>query len=405
MVKPLGAVAREKADGPAGSSRLTIFLCFLVALIEGFELQAAGVAAPGLAPALGLTPTQLSGFFSASTIGMLIGAYVGGSLSDRHGRKHVLLLSVAAFGIFSLLTGLAPSYFWLVVARFLTGVGLGGALPNIIALSAENNAEGSARAVALTYSGTPLGGALAGLVFAFSTQWEWIFFIGALLPLAIVPALLLYLPDHRRSESGRGLAPDIGVRAALFGHGRLGSTLALWLGFFLALLVLYLMLNWTPMLLAMRGFERPYIALFQVVLNVAGAICCMFAARWLDGPRRFVIAGAAFGIVAIFLALVAVIPGEISYIIPIAVGFGAGMIISQSVLYAIAPQIYPAEHRGAGVGAAISVGRTGSVVGPVVGGVMLSSGISPVNLLIWLIPIILISGSSAMFVMLRKPNT
>jgi AAHS family 3-hydroxyphenylpropionic acid transporter len=95
------SLTREERD----RSRLTIGLCLLVALLEGFDLQAAGVAAPKLAPAMGLSPGVLSWFFSASTLGMFIGAFAGGWLSDRKGRKFVLVLSVALFGLCSILTG------------------------------------------------------------------------------------------------------------------------------------------------------------------------------------------------------------------------------------------------------------------------------------------------------------
>ena len=148
----------------ATPSRLvvTIGLCFMVALMEGLDLQAAGIAAVGMAQAFALDKMQMGWIFSAGILGLLPGALVGGMLADRHGRKRILLGSVLLFGLFSLATALAWSFPTLLLARLLTGVGLGAALPNLIALTSE--AAGSrfrGRAVSLMYCGVPIGAALA----------------------------------------------------------------------------------------------------------------------------------------------------------------------------------------------------------------------------------------------------
>src|SRR5580693_1440614 len=124
----------QASDGAA--ARRTILFCVLAALCEGIDLQAAGVAAGGLVAQYHPTPDQLANFFSASTFGLFIGAIVGGWLADRIGRKWVLVVSIALFGVFSLLTPLAWDIRSLAYVRLLTGLGLGGAFPNIIALVA-----------------------------------------------------------------------------------------------------------------------------------------------------------------------------------------------------------------------------------------------------------------------------
>lgn len=151
-------------DNDCNPSRLvvTIGLCFMVALMEGLDLQAAGIAAVGMAQAFALDKMQMGWIFSAGILGLLPGALVGGMLADRHGRKRILLGSVLLFGLFSLATALAWSFPTLLLARLLTGVGLGAALPNLIALTSE--AAGSrfrGRAVSLMYCGVPIGAALA----------------------------------------------------------------------------------------------------------------------------------------------------------------------------------------------------------------------------------------------------
>ena len=148
----------------ASNSRLmlTVGLCFMVALMEGLDLQAAGIAAVGMAQAFALDKMQMGWIFSAGILGLLPGALVGGMLADRYGRKRILLGSVLLFGLFSIATALVWNYPTLLLARLLTGVGLGAALPNLIALTSE--AAGPrfrGRAVSLMYCGVPIGAALA----------------------------------------------------------------------------------------------------------------------------------------------------------------------------------------------------------------------------------------------------
>jgi MFS family permease len=116
---------------------LVVFVCFLVATIEGYDIQAFGVASPKLVHELGLGPGQQGWAGAAAMIGLMIGAIVGGRLADRIGRKPVLLASVALFGLFTLATAMSPSYEVLLWARLATGLGLGGALPNLIAVANE----------------------------------------------------------------------------------------------------------------------------------------------------------------------------------------------------------------------------------------------------------------------------
>ena len=135
---------------------LTVGLCFLVALMEGLDLQAAGIAAVGIAQAFALDKMQMGWIFSAGILGLLPGALVGGMLADRYGRKRILIASVALFGLFSLATAISWDFSSLVFARLMTGVGLGAALPNLIALTSE--AAGPrfrGTAVSLMYCGVP----------------------------------------------------------------------------------------------------------------------------------------------------------------------------------------------------------------------------------------------------------
>lgn len=393
------------ATAPTSLHRRTIVLCVLVALLEGFDLQSAGVAAPKLAPALGLSPYVLSWFFSASTLGMFVGAFLGGWLSDKVGRKLVLVLSVAVFGLCSVLTGAATTPSLLIAARALTGIGLGGALPNLIALVSENSPpDRKGRAVALMYCGTPLGGAIATVASLYTTHWQAIFHLGGVLPLVLTPVLLAFLPTSKAQAAIQAL-PDAraasGKTGLLAGH-RAARTLLLWGSFFATLLVLYLLLNWTPSLLKARGFGRAEIGLFQIVFNVAGGVACILAAPLLDRARWVGLTMIVYAIIAAFLGLLAFTTANLWVLIPVAAGLGAGVLVAQAILYALAPRLYEVSERGAGVGAAVSVGRLGSAVGPVLAGIVLTLGLSPSNLLLTVIPIAVVGGLAAAVLALRQ---
>ena len=257
----------------ASNSRLmvTVGLCFMVALMEGLDLQAAGIAAVGMAQAFALDKMQMGWIFSAGILGLLPGALAGGMLADRYGRKRILLGSVLLFGLFSIATALAWNYPTLLLARLLTGVGLGAALPNLIALTSE--AAGPrfrGRAVSLMYCGVPIGAALAAALgfFGLAAAWQTVFWVGGIVPLLLVPLLLRWLPESpvfQRSAQGVPLR-------ALLAPGNATATLLLWLCYFFTLLVVYMLINWLPMLLVGQGFSASEAAGVMFVLQF-GAAC------------------------------------------------------------------------------------------------------------------------------------
>ena len=215
---------------PAQLTR-TIALCFLVALMEGLDLQAAGIAAQGMALAFDLDKLHMGWVFSAGIFGLLPGAFLGGLLADRIGRKRVLMASVALFGLFSLVTALAWDFNSLLLARCLTGIGLGAALPNLIALTSEvAGPRLRGTAVSLMYCGVPLGAALAAMIgiAELGSHWQTVFYVGGLVPLLIVPVYTVVdthiTPNPVVIVIG-GLLTGIGTRLAngcTSGHGVCG---------------------------------------------------------------------------------------------------------------------------------------------------------------------------------------
>jgi AAHS family 3-hydroxyphenylpropionic acid transporter len=406
MIDPRGGRA---SDG-SRVSIITVSLCYLIALFEGFDLQSAGVAAPKLGPAFHLQPAQLGWFFSSSTFGLMLGAAIGGRLSDRFGRKRVLIASVAMFGLMSVATGLAPNFETLLLARFLTGLGIGGALPNLVALVSENSSPTRKNtSIGVLYAGLPSGGAFVSLVAALgkSADWSTIFFFGGIAPIVAIPLLVFALPESRELHVPAGAkrtetAARSSIPFALFGDGRAARTLSLWLSFFLALLTMYLLLNWLPTLLVSRGMSKPDASLVQLSLNLFGALASVGTGLMMDRFSLWKVVVGSFVSAAVCLLMLANVTPDLT--IALVVGGLVGMTMSstQALMYAIAPGVYPTAIRGTGVGSAVAVGRLGSAAGPLLAAVLLTGGGTARSVLQVLVPVMLIGGASAVFLVRTK---
>lgn len=389
---------------PYATSRLmlTIGLCFLVALMEGLDLQAAGIAAEGIARAFSLDSMQMGWIFSAGILGLLPGALVGGMLADRYGRKRVLIASVALFGVFSLATALSWSFFTLVFARLMTGVGLGAALPNLIALTSE--AAGPrfrGTAVSLMYCGVPIGAALAAMLgFAgVATAWQTVFWVGGVIPLLLVPLLMRWLPE---SAVFAGQTPGAPPLRALFAPATASATLLLWLCYFFTLLVVYMLINWLPMLLVEQGFQPSQAARVMFSLQIGAAAGTLILGALMDKLRPLAMSLLIYsGMLASLLAL-----GTVSsFSGMLMAGFIAGLFATggQSVLYALAPLFYSTDIRATGVGTAVAVGRLGAMSGPLLAGKMLALGTGTVGVMAASAPGILLAGL-AVFVLMSRTS-
>lgn len=374
---------------------MTILICFLIALIEGIDLQSAGVAAAGVKEAFTLDKSALGLFFSAAILGLLPGGVIGGRLADRVGRKKILIIAVALFGIFSIMTALVTSYSGLLFVRFMTGVGLGAALPNLVALASEavsDKARG--RAISLMYCGMPIGGIVISLIASTSLieSWKTIFYVGGVLPLLVIPLMMLFLPESRAflaTQQNTQQQTQASFKD-LFNQYFRAPTLLLWVGYFFTMMVVYMLLNWLPSLLMDLGFEKKQANTIQMFFSVGAFIGTVVLGVLVDRWKMtHVIILMYSGIVLGLLALNTFETIHAMYFAAALVGcFTIG---GQMVLYALGSQVYPTEMRGTGVGTAMTVGRFGAMAGPAIAGQFLASGSGATALIATSIPGIVIA--------------
>ncbi len=389
------------------SAVLTLFLCFCTATIEGIDLQSMGLAAPKLRTEFGLAPHELGNVLFASPIGLFFGAFIGGRLADLWGRKAALIIAMLVFGAFQLSTVWAPGYEALLAIRFLCGLGLGGALPNLIALTSEaSGGKNNILNVVITAAGMPTGGALASFI-AFSggahADWRVIFYVGGIAPLVLGPLMFLLLPESQVFKAAKAAADQAGQKlnslTVLFGGSRVLATLTLWIAFFGTTLVTYLLLNWLPILMGSKGFSPTQASSIQIWFNVGAAVGSIFMG-WLmqRKPSRLILIICYGGLAASLFALAGVSGGVELESVVVAVT-GAFLLGAQYILYGLSPLFYPPANRGTGTGGAVAIGRLGSAMGPQLAAFLIAGGRSTTEVLQSLLPVCGVSAVAAIILM------
>ncbi len=396
-----------KRNGEPAAKRV-FFLCLVTALFEGADNVSLGLAAPKIAHELGLAPSQIGLALSASLIGLMLGSFLGGRLSDWMGRKRVLILSMIALGLFSLGTTVVRGLDTLIALRFLVGLGIGGAFPILIAMAGEASTAGKrAMAIGLVYSGNPLGASLISLLMGLTgpgADWRGIFYVGGIGPLLLAPILALFLPESAAFREARSqqvqqvAAPRVGV--VLFGESRVVATLLLWASCAFTLFVVYMLLNWLPSLMVAKGLTGSRASLVSMTLNLGGALGVLVFGALVDkGQQKVAIIGCYF---ALLLSL-AGLAGLSSYTAMLISGGAAGffMLGSQLVLYALATDFYPTLCRGTGLGAMVAVGRIGAVSAPFAAGLLLSAGYDATAVLSTAVGCVFVAAALAFFLLSR----
>ena len=382
-----------------------IVLCALVAMFDGFDVQSIAFVAPDVAQAFGINIKAFGPIFSAGLVGMAAGALMIGPLADRFGRKRVIIASTISFGLFSLLTAFADSTTTLIIARLLTGLGLGAAMPNIISLTSEY-APKRVRTMLVTvmFLGFPLGAVVGGLISSVIIPiwgWQSVFIFGGVAPLILSAFLLLSLPEsvrflvNQQAQSSLVLAllkkavPKIHLTSGaafyineeqvvgaplknLFTGGRVVGTLLLWVPFFMNLLLLFFMYNWLPPVLQQAGLPISKAIIATVLFNFGGVVGGVVMAYLIDRLGPLVVLGVAYAMGAISVAMIGMVSSTVTSIMWAVFISGIFVVGAQFGANALAASFYPTRIRSTGVSWALGVGRFGSILGPLIGGYLLT---------------------------------
>jgi AAHS family 3-hydroxyphenylpropionic acid transporter len=441
------AAGVEPARKQAGVA-ITIALCFAVAVLEGYDIQAMGVTAPRMAPELGLSRDEMGFVFSISNIGIVLGAGLGGWFMDRLGRKPVFIAAVITFGIFTLATTLAVDFATLFAARLLTGFGFGAALPGLMAISADISPPGKRASTAtMMFCGLPLGGGMSALFISNlppDTDWRFVFYLGGVLPVLVSGAIALWMREtHTREEREAGpragfatavrerplmtwigfaptyaftyallwvivqsplfavtpvqlaaftLVPAILLHLffvsnapALFEQGRAAPTLVIWVALLPTYIILYIILNWLPALVVAKGFSPAIAPQASLAFNFASVAGALAIGQISDRLGfRWPLSVALIALIGVLAALSAAT--DFRMILVWSALVGVTLMGAQYSLLGVAASYYPEAVRGTGSGAAAGMGRIGSIVGPIAVGNLLVAGASAAEVLAALAP-------------------
>lgn len=404
----ISALIDERPVG--GYQWLIIALCAAVVFLDGFDAQAIGYAAPSLIKAWRLKPPQLGPVFSAGLIGLMLGALLIAPLADRLGRRPVIITASILFGLFTLATAWATDINQLLVLRFLTGLGLGGCMPNGIALTSEYAPTRSrSLMVMIMFNGFTLGSLVGGIIAARlmpAFGWQSVFVVGGVLPLVLAPVMAFTVPEsirfmvvskarpERILRAVRRVAPGANMDAStqfevelqtkarmsvreLFRGGRATRTVLLWTVFFMSLLDVYMLVNWLPTAMNSVGASVSTAVMIGVSLQL-GAFLGSIPLGWIMdrfGARLTMFP--CYLLAAICIALIGFVAST-SIPLTFVVVFlaGLGVIGGQTAANAVAATSYPTEVRSTGVGWSLGIGRIGSIVGPALAGELLAMQVS-----------------------------
>lgn len=372
-------------------------LCFFIVLLDGFDTAAIGYIAPSLIKEWGVSKPALAPVLSAALFGLAAGALLAGPLADRLGRKKVLVGSVGIFALACLASSFAPDLGTLSALRFVTGVGLGAAMPNAVTLMSEFCPE--QRRATLTnamFCGFPLGAAFGGFLAAWMIPqfgWRSVLVLGGVAPLALLVLLVLVLPEsvrhmvaqgqpveRIRAVLGRIAGPAVqgvqrfvltetaahsdaksGIGVVLSAPYRVGS-LMLWLAYFMGLVIFYALINWMPVLFKDAGLDPKTGTLIAALFPLGGVGAILFG--WLmDRFNANRIIAVGYALTAVSIWFIGQCAGQLGTLVVVVFVAGAIMNTAQSSLPALAAAFYPTRGRATGVAWMLGIGRFGGIAG------------------------------------------
>lgn len=386
----------EACDNPAPNWRRTIALCGLVSALDGYDLLVVAVTIPVMAKQWGVQPAAFGVALAATSLAMALGASLVGSLGDRFGRRPLVIASFALASITMLAVPLVNNVGQLAALRFLTGLGLGASLANVLALGSEcAPSPVRSRVVTGIYALSGIGGVLGGLVTPWLMDaggWQMPYLFGGGVSLLVCLMLLAILPESPKFLAGRldilNKVPALGPHRLIAGllAGSLAlATLFIWLLFFISSFSAYLISSWLPTLMHGSGWSIAHSSRAITAFSLGGVIAGL-AMSWLSdrghGRTALMTAYFASGLALVALSLA---PPILALWFALIMLLGAATTGVMYLLPGIAARVYPPSLGATGIGAASAVGRVGSTLAPLAGSGLLLLGFNGVGLLLFLI--------------------
>ncbi len=409
-----------------------VLICFALNMLDGFDVLAIAFTAPTISQEWQLTPYVLGIIFSAGLVGMTLGAAFIAPYSDVIGRRAMILLSLLAIGLSMALTGLTTNANQMIIMRVVTGLGIGSILASLTSIVAEYTPIKKRNlAVGFMQVGYPLGATAGGFAAVWLIQaygWPAVFYCGSILSLAAAIMTWFFLPESLEFLSSRrppgaldrinGILVRMGwptlsaIPEAVAGVVRPSVkrlltpeyrnwTLLLWCGFFMAFLTLYFLFSWVPKITVDAGLSVDKGIYIGTALNfgafLGGALLGYLSDRL--GVRPLIIVFFAGGVIS--MVAFGFAPAQVGLLLALAFVLGFCVLGGFVGFYISAARLYPTEIRTTGVGWSIGAGRTGAIIGPYLGGVLINMGYSTsVNFVVFAVPLIL---SCVAIYLLRAP--
>ena len=379
--------SQQAARAAAAVGFWPVLLCWVAVALDGFDLVVLGAVIPTLSKtgALGFTDSSLTMASTVGLIGVGIGAVCVGPLTDRYGRRTTLITSIAVFSVLTLAVAGAQNVTQFTVLRFLAGLGLGACLPTALAFMSEHAKQGrGGSAVTRMMTGYHVGAVLTALLALWLVDaygWESMFVVGGVAGLLTLPLLWFKLPESvsflRAAEARAQGAASTTVRTSGVVKGRyLRVSIGLWVASFMGLLLVYGLNTWLPKIMGEAGYSINAGTALLLVLNVGAVIGLLVAGGISDSRGNKPTVLLWFGLAAAFLALLS-IKLENTLVVYAAVLLAGIFVFSAQVLvYAFVGHLYPTEIRGTALGMAAGVGRVGAIVGPFLGGALVTAGLA-----------------------------
>lgn len=363
-----------------GLALRVLVLCAAVAFLDGIDTQLIAGFAPVISTSLGIEISAFSVVFSAALLGMMIGSLVFGTLADRLGRKFIVLICILIFSAGTIATGFGNSLGYFIVLRFVTGLGIGGVLPNLLALTAEF-APPRSRVFVMNamYCGYPLGGVAAGFFGSLVIEvidWHLIFVFCGVLSLIFALPFLLFMPESKevRTAGPQGPARDKVRVSGIFADGRAVPTLLLWFVMFMTLMIILFAVSWITALLVRNGTPVSQAIVYPAFFSLGGILGGLVIGGLMDRFSGARVLSAAMLLGALAMASMTVTIANPSLLFASTIVAGVAIAGGQIGLQSLAATLYPSSIRSTGVGWALAAGRIGSLIGPLIGGALIAAG-------------------------------